>query len=77
MGAKMPAILVEVGFLSNEVEGRRLTEATHQAKVVKSLAAGIAAFLEARDPKHRQETSAGARPSDEAPRRIDARGGLP
>ncbi len=48
MGAKMPAILVEVGFLSHLTEGPKLAEPAYQKKIVASLAAGIRAFLAGR-----------------------------
>jgi N-acetylmuramoyl-L-alanine amidase len=44
-GATMPAILVEVGFLSNPSEANRLTQPDSQQQIAESLAAGIEDFL--------------------------------
>jgi len=44
-GATMPAVLVEVGFLSNPKEARRLADPAYQDRLAKALAAGIAQFL--------------------------------
>jgi len=44
-GATMPAALVEVGFLSNPGEARRLTEPGYQQRLAETLAAGIEDFL--------------------------------
>ncbi|MBI5547907.1 MAG: N-acetylmuramoyl-L-alanine amidase [Deltaproteobacteria bacterium] len=46
MGAQMPAVLVEVGFLTNPAEAALLTDKEHQGKVARSLAAGIASWLD-------------------------------
>jgi N-acetylmuramoyl-L-alanine amidase len=45
MGAQMPAILAEVGFLSHPDESKLLVDHAHQKKIVRSLAAGIVSFL--------------------------------
>jgi N-acetylmuramoyl-L-alanine amidase len=44
MGAKMPAVLVEIGFISHPVEGKRLGDASYQEQVAKSLAEAIGEF---------------------------------
>ena len=44
-GATMPAILVEVGFLSNPAEASRLASAEHQQALARAIATGIEAFL--------------------------------
>lgn len=44
-GATMPAILVEVGFLSNPAEADRLGNAEHQRALARAIATGIDAFL--------------------------------
>jgi N-acetylmuramoyl-L-alanine amidase len=44
-GATMPAILVEVGFLSNPSEAARLTQPDSQQQIAEALAAGIEDFL--------------------------------
>ena len=44
-GATMPAVLVEVGFLSNPSEAQRLTQPESQQQIAEALAAGIEDFL--------------------------------
>ncbi len=44
-GATMPAILVEVGFLSNPTEASRLGSAEHQQALARAIASGIEAFF--------------------------------
>jgi N-acetylmuramoyl-L-alanine amidase len=44
-GATMPAILVEVGFLSNSSEADRLARPDHQQKLAEAIAAGIEDFV--------------------------------
>lgn len=44
-GATMPAILVEVGFLSNSSEADRLAQPEHQQRVAEAIAAGIENFV--------------------------------
>jgi N-acetylmuramoyl-L-alanine amidase len=43
-GATMPAILVEIGFLSNQTEASRLATPEHQQALAQAIAAGIEAF---------------------------------
>ncbi len=43
--SRIPAILVEVGFVSNPDEGRRLADAAYRAQVSDALADGILTFL--------------------------------
>jgi N-acetylmuramoyl-L-alanine amidase len=43
-GARMPAVLVELGFLSHPREGRRLRSASYQEALARALAEGIAAW---------------------------------
>jgi N-acetylmuramoyl-L-alanine amidase len=45
LGAKMPAVLVETGFLSNAEEERRLGSAEGQEAVARAIAAGVQDFL--------------------------------
>jgi N-acetylmuramoyl-L-alanine amidase len=47
-GATMPAILVEVGFLSNPDEARQLESADHQRQLAEAMALGIDDFVRAR-----------------------------
>jgi N-acetylmuramoyl-L-alanine amidase len=43
----MPAVLLEVGFLSNAAESQKLLSAAHQEKVAAAIAAGIKVWREA------------------------------
>ena len=43
-GARMPAVVVELGFLSHAEEGARLLTADYQAQLVQGLMDGIAAY---------------------------------
>ncbi|MGO8969992.1 MAG: N-acetylmuramoyl-L-alanine amidase [Myxococcaceae bacterium] len=45
LGAKMPAILVETGFLSNPEDEKRLANAGYEDEVARSIAAGVQDFL--------------------------------
>jgi N-acetylmuramoyl-L-alanine amidase len=45
LGAKMPAILVETGFLSNPEDEKRLATPSYQDDVARSIAAGVQDFL--------------------------------
>lgn len=47
-GATMPAILVEIGFLSNPDEARRLTSADHQQRLAEAIALGIDDYVRSR-----------------------------
>lgn len=44
MGATMPAILVEVGFISNPEEEARFKDDAYKDKVVEAIARAIGAF---------------------------------
>lgn len=43
--SRIPAILVELGFVTNPTEGRKLAQAEYQAKLADALADGILTFL--------------------------------
>jgi N-acetylmuramoyl-L-alanine amidase len=43
-GARMPAVLLEVGFISSATESRRLASADHQEKIAGAIASGVAAW---------------------------------
>lgn len=45
-GATMPAILVEVGFLTNPAEGRRLATREYRRRLAEAIAAGVLDFLD-------------------------------
>jgi len=44
-GATMPAILVELGFLSNEAEAKQLADPAHQLRLAEAIALGVRDFL--------------------------------
>ncbi len=46
LGAQMPAVLVEVGFVSNREEARQLRSASHRKKMAAAIADGIARYAE-------------------------------
>jgi N-acetylmuramoyl-L-alanine amidase len=46
-GARMPAVLLEVGFISNGTESQRLLSAAHQERIAGAIAAGVKAWREA------------------------------
>jgi N-acetylmuramoyl-L-alanine amidase len=43
--ANVPAILVETGYMTNPVEGRRLRTRAYQLRVARGIAAGAEAFV--------------------------------
>jgi N-acetylmuramoyl-L-alanine amidase len=48
LGTRMPAVLVEAGFISHPKEQAALASAAHQAKLARAIADGIMAHLEAK-----------------------------
>jgi N-acetylmuramoyl-L-alanine amidase len=46
-GARMPAVLVELGFISHEVESVRLKDPAYQERIADAIAAGISAWRSA------------------------------
>ncbi len=44
-GALMPAVLVEVGFITNSKESKWLTRSSHQKRIARGISAGILNFL--------------------------------
>ena len=49
IGAQMPAILVEVGFLTNRSERKRLLSAKYQKRVAEGIYAGISSYIQSID----------------------------
>ena len=45
VGAQMPSILVEVGYITNPIERRRLFSADYQERIAKGIADGISNYL--------------------------------
>ncbi len=46
-GARMPAVLLEVGFVSHPLDARKLATAAHQEQVAQAIADGVAAWRRA------------------------------
>jgi N-acetylmuramoyl-L-alanine amidase len=62
VGAAMPAVLVEVGFISNAEEERLLTSDDYQAKVVSALVRGLGRYQQQREQRRGMSAGAGSRP---------------
>ena len=45
IGTKVPAVLVEVGFISNPTEGKKLTTKAYQRQLATAIAAGIEQYI--------------------------------
>jgi N-acetylmuramoyl-L-alanine amidase len=45
VGAQMPSVLVEVGYLTNPIERKRLFSSEYQERLAKGIAEGIATYL--------------------------------
>lgn len=54
IGAQMPAVLVEVGFLSNRTERKRLTSKTYQERLAAGISGGIKSYIESIDRIYRE-----------------------
>ena len=52
IGAQMPAILVEVGFLSNRTERKRLMSKTYQERLAAGICDGIKCYIEGIDKSY-------------------------
>jgi N-acetylmuramoyl-L-alanine amidase len=52
-GAAMPAILIEIGFLTNPKEERRLASAEHRAAAARAIYAGLAEYKRRHDQRMR------------------------
>jgi N-acetylmuramoyl-L-alanine amidase len=50
-GAAMPAVLVEIGFISNAHEEERLQDEGYRDRIARALAAGLAAYKRRYDQK--------------------------
>jgi N-acetylmuramoyl-L-alanine amidase len=46
-GARMPAVLLEVGFVSHAAEARQLASPAYQERVAEAIAEGVAAWRKA------------------------------
>ncbi len=68
LGARMPSILVETGFVSHPTEGRRLASARYQDQVAEAIAAGVVRFVGERERvARRSEGGVGTLASRAAP----------
>jgi len=54
IGAQMPAVLVEVGFLSNRTERKRLMSKTYQDRLAAGICDGIKRYIESIDKSYHQ-----------------------
>lgn len=45
VGAQMPAVLVEVGYISHPIEGRRVATTSYQKTIAKGIAEGISSYF--------------------------------
>jgi len=54
IGAQMPAILVEVGFLSNRTERKRLMSKTYQDRLAAGICDGIKCYIEGIDKSYQE-----------------------
>ena len=45
IGTKVPSVLIEIGFLSNSTEGRKLVNKAYQRKIVRAIADGIERYV--------------------------------
>ena len=45
IGTKVPSVLIEIGFLSNSTEGRKLVTKAYQRKIVRAIAKGIERYV--------------------------------
>ena len=50
LGARMPAILVETGFISNKRECKRLANTTYQEKICDGIVKGVKRYIESTHP---------------------------
>lgn len=53
IGAQMPAILVETGFLTNRVEGKRLVRKKYQETIAEGISAGVKAYIKGIDQAYK------------------------
>ena len=53
IGAQMPAILVETGFLTNRVERKRLLSKKYQESVAEGISAGVNAYIKSIDQTYK------------------------
>jgi N-acetylmuramoyl-L-alanine amidase len=47
MGANMPAVLLELGFLSNEGDALRLSQRDHRRRLARAIADAVTGFIDA------------------------------
>ena len=55
-GAAMPAVLVEIGFISNPEEEQRLRDDGYRDRIARALAAGLGAYMRGYDQRTRVES---------------------
>jgi N-acetylmuramoyl-L-alanine amidase len=62
-GAAMPAVLIEIGFVTNPREERRLKDARYRDEIARAIYAGLAEYKKRYDARARD-----ASPNARAPR---------
>ncbi|HEX6201874.1 MAG TPA: N-acetylmuramoyl-L-alanine amidase [Thermoanaerobaculia bacterium] len=65
MGAAMPAVLVELGFLSNPAEERRLQSPEYRGELADALVRAISRYRDAVEPRPEREAAEGTAAGDE------------
>ncbi len=46
VGAQMPAVLVEIGYITNPIEGRRISSGSYQTLLAKGIVSGIVGYFD-------------------------------
>jgi N-acetylmuramoyl-L-alanine amidase len=62
VGANMPAVLVEMGFISNPAEEKLLNTVSHQQRIVEGLVESVIRFREVLDAQRRGDSTGTALP---------------
>ncbi len=60
-GVAMPAILVEIGFVTNKKEERKLLDSAYRAQVARAIYAGLAEYKRRYDQKMKALLTEGSR----------------
>jgi N-acetylmuramoyl-L-alanine amidase len=63
-GAAMPAILIEIGFVTNPKEERRLKESTYRDEIARAILAGLAEYKKKYDARARELAPSARAPTE-------------
>ena len=55
-GAAMPAILIEIGFVTNPTEEKRLKDSKYRDEIARAIYAGLADYKKKYDTRTREQT---------------------